>query len=144
MALGSDVHLYNAEAGVASTLCSLTEDDYVTSLSWSADGRHLAIGTYSHQVGLFEISCIPLQNKFHTNCRFSRKKLGNLYSSKMHLSPTQPPLPSCLQVQLWDCNREKQVRTLLGHSARVSALAWNRSTLSSGGRDTSILNHDVR
>lgn len=50
VALGSDVHLYNAEAGVASTLCSLAEDDYVTSLSWSADGRHLAIGTYSHQV----------------------------------------------------------------------------------------------
>ena len=50
VALGSDVHLYNTEAGVASMLCSLAEDDYVTSLSWSADGRHLAIGTYSHQV----------------------------------------------------------------------------------------------
>lgn len=47
-------------------------------------------------------------------------------------------------MQLWDCNRERQVRTLLGHSGRVSALAWNRSTLSTGGRDTSILHHDVR
>jgi WD40 repeat protein len=49
-----------------------------------------------------------------------------------------------LQVQIWDADRVKQVRQLRGHSARVSALAWNRSTLSSGGRDTSILNHDVR
>lgn len=64
MALGSDVHLYNAEAGVASTLCSLAEDDYVTSLSWSADGRHLAIGTYSHQVRprptAFELKAAPV------------------------------------------------------------------------------------
>lgn len=49
-----------------------------------------------------------------------------------------------MQVQIWDADRVKQVRQLRGHSARVSALAWNRSTLSSGGRDTSILNHDVR
>lgn len=48
------------------------------------------------------------------------------------------------QVQLWDADRVKQVRQLRGHSARVSALAWNGSTLSSGGRDTTILNHDVR
>ncbi len=49
-----------------------------------------------------------------------------------------------LQVQIWDADRVKQVRQLRGHSARVSALAWNKSTLSSGGRDTSILNHDIR
>lgn len=47
-------------------------------------------------------------------------------------------------VQLWDANRMKQVRSLKGHAARVGALAWNRSTLSSGGRDSLILNHDVR
>lgn len=47
-------------------------------------------------------------------------------------------------VQLWDVNRVKQVRSLKGHAARVSALAWNRSTLSTGGRDSIILNHDVR
>lgn len=37
-----------------------------------------------------------------------------------------------------------QVRSLKGHAARVSALSWNRTTLSSGGRDSLILNHDVR
>ena len=31
-----------------------------------------------------------------------------------------------------------------GHSARVSSLAWNRSLLSSGGRDSLIVHHDVR
>ena len=38
----------------------------------------------------------------------------------------------------------KQIRALKGHSARVSALAWSGTTLSSGGRDSNIINHDVR
>ena len=47
-------------------------------------------------------------------------------------------------VQIWDVGRMKQVRALKGHSARVSALAWSGTTLSSGGRDSNIINHDVR
>lgn len=47
-------------------------------------------------------------------------------------------------VQLWDVQAQKKVRTLTGHSARVGALAWNEHILSSGSRDTTILNHDVR
>ena len=47
-------------------------------------------------------------------------------------------------VQIWDAERCKQIRSLKGHASRVSALAWNKSTLSSGGRDSVILNHDVR
>ncbi len=31
-----------------------------------------------------------------------------------------------------------------GHSARVSSLAWNRHILTSGGKDTNIIQHDVR
>lgn len=47
-------------------------------------------------------------------------------------------------VQIWDVGRMKQIRALKGHSARVSALAWSGTTLSSGGRDSNIINHDVR
>ena len=47
-------------------------------------------------------------------------------------------------VQIWDASRGKQIRALKGHAARVSALAWNKNTLSSGGRDSVIINHDVR
>jgi cell division cycle protein 20 (cofactor of APC complex) len=71
-------------------------DDYVTSVAWAADGRHVSVGT------------------------------------------------SSAQVQLWDAGRMKQVRSLRGHSARVSAQAWAGITLSTGGRDSIILNHDVR
>ena len=47
-------------------------------------------------------------------------------------------------VQLWDAERNKQIRSMRGHSARVGALDWNAHILSSGSRDTSIINHDVR
>jgi len=47
-------------------------------------------------------------------------------------------------VQLWDVQAGKQVRSMSGHTSRVGALAWNDHILSSGSRDTTILNHDVR
>jgi cell division cycle protein 20 (cofactor of APC complex) len=50
-------------------------------------------------------------------------------------------------VQLWDCAAMKRVRSMDGHSARVSSLAWNPDQghlLSSGSRDSVVVNHDVR
>lgn len=48
------------------------------------------------------------------------------------------------QVQVWDVAVSKQVNCLTGHAARVGALAWNNDVLSSGSRDRSILQRDVR
>jgi len=47
-------------------------------------------------------------------------------------------------VQLWDGEACQQVRTMYGHEGRVGALAWNGHLLSSGSRDTTVVNHDVR
>jgi cell division cycle protein 20 (cofactor of APC complex) len=46
--------------------------------------------------------------------------------------------------QLWDVSAGKQLRSMDGHSDRVGALSWNRHILSSGGRDSIVVNHDVR
>lgn len=46
--------------------------------------------------------------------------------------------------QLWDVNQCKQLRSMDGHTERVGALAWNRHVLSTGGRDSIVVNHDVR
>jgi len=48
------------------------------------------------------------------------------------------------KVQIWDTEKLKQVRTMEGHRARVSSLSWNGPMLSSGGRDSMILHHDLR
>ncbi|KAL3905692.1 MAG: hypothetical protein SGILL_009577 [Bacillariaceae sp.] len=47
-------------------------------------------------------------------------------------------------VQLWDTHAAKLVRTLRGHTGRVASIAWNQHWLSSGGRDSMIIQHDVR
>eukprot|EP00762_Andalucia_godoyi_P005984 ANDGO_00113.mRNA.1 Anaphase-promoting complex subunit cdc20 len=47
-------------------------------------------------------------------------------------------------VQLWDVRSERQVRSMKGHTGRVSSLAWNAHILSSGSKDASIMHHDVR
>ncbi len=97
MALGAAVYLWNAGTGSIEQLMECgQEDDYVTSVAWAADGKHVAVGT------------------------------------------------ATATVQIWDAGRTRQVRALRGHSARVSALAWSGTTLSSAGRDTLVLNHDVR
>lgn len=94
--LASCVYLWNATTGSVSRLCDLGENDSVTSISWIGTGSHLAVGTAS---GLVEI---------------------------------------------WDVATSKCTRTMTGHSARTSSLAWNEHILSSGSRDRTILHRDVR
>ncbi|CAI5519894.1 unnamed protein product [Closterium sp. Naga37s-1] len=97
VALGTTVYLWSATSGDIHQLVHADgPDDYVTSVAWAKDGRHLAVGLNSSEL------------------------------------------------QIWDASRLRQVRRLQGHRARVGSLAWNGHTLSSGSRDSSILNHDVR
>ncbi|CAI5515202.1 unnamed protein product [Closterium sp. Naga37s-1] len=97
VALGTTVYLWSATSGDIHQLVHADgPDDYVTSVAWAKDGRHLAVGLNSSEL------------------------------------------------QIWDASRLRQVRRLQGHRARVGSLAWNGHMLSSGSRDSSILNHDVR
>jgi cell division cycle protein 20 (cofactor of APC complex) len=45
---------------------------------------------------------------------------------------------------LFDGSTLRKVRTLPGHTSRVSSIAWNQHWLSTGSRDSLILNHDIR
>ncbi|KAK9379719.1 WD40-repeat-containing domain protein [Kockiozyma suomiensis] len=47
-------------------------------------------------------------------------------------------------VQIWDVEEGEKVRSMAGHAARVGVMSWDRHILSSGCRDGSIWNHDVR
>lgn len=48
------------------------------------------------------------------------------------------------QIHLFDGHCLRRVRTLTGHTGRVSALTWNQHNLTSGARDSLVINHDVR
>ena len=47
-------------------------------------------------------------------------------------------------VQIWDAHKCKLIRTMTGHRSRVGTLAWSSNMLSSGSRDRSIMQRDVR
>lgn len=47
-------------------------------------------------------------------------------------------------VYLWDVVNEKKIRELHGHTQRVSSLAWHDYVLSTGSKDKTIINYDVR
>lgn len=48
------------------------------------------------------------------------------------------------KIALWNIELKKQVRAMTGHASRVGTLAWRDWMLTSGSRDSNILNHDVR
>ncbi|WWC91561.1 uncharacterized protein L201_006507 [Kwoniella dendrophila CBS 6074] len=48
------------------------------------------------------------------------------------------------EVEVWDVEEGKKMRTMAGHSARIPSLSWYGHVLSSGCRDGSIYHHDVR
>jgi cell division cycle protein 20 (cofactor of APC complex) len=50
----------------------------------------------------------------------------------------------CGDVQLWDVKGQRLLRTMKGHICRVGTLSWKDWIVSSGCRDGSIYNYDVR
>lgn len=48
------------------------------------------------------------------------------------------------RIEVWDFARELQIRTLRGHTAHIGTLDQHQHILSSGSRDTSIINWDLR
>lgn len=48
------------------------------------------------------------------------------------------------EVQIWDAQKLEKISTLKGHTARVGSLAWSAQMLSSGSRDKTILQRDLR
>lgn len=47
-------------------------------------------------------------------------------------------------VQIWDVTASKKIAAFTGHTARVGALAWNADLLSSGSRDRTIIQRDIK
>lgn len=46
--------------------------------------------------------------------------------------------------ELWDTIKMIRLRQLNGHSDRISSLSWNNHILSTGSKDSRIMNHDIR
>ena len=59
VALGCTVYLWNADSGDIQQLCQTdpnNSDDYVTSVQWGQDGKHIAVGTNDAEVQIWDVS----------------------------------------------------------------------------------------
>ena len=48
------------------------------------------------------------------------------------------------EIHIWDATKSVKLRTMRGHTSRVSSLSWNAYLLSSGCRTGAIFHHDAR
>lgn len=120
----------------------LVDDYYVNTLDWGC-GNMLAIGlgnavyTWNPVTTAAEL-LFTCPNPDDSVCSVSWIKEGGGYLAIGTASN---------EVLLWDVGKGKQIRKMAGHSARVSSLDWNPTQghlLSSGSRDSTVVNHDVR
>lgn len=118
----------------------LMDDYYLNLLSWS-DTNILAVAL-TNTVYLWNAGTGDIQEL----CTFD-EGAGSHISSVSWVQEGGAHLAvgtSSGKTQLWDVQAFKQLRSMDGHTDRVSSMAWNRHILSSGSRDTTIVNHDVR
>lgn len=116
----------------------LIDDYYLNLLSWSSSNQ-LAVAL-STRVYLWDPVSGGIQQLMET-------RGSDDYVSSLSFSSDGAFLAvgsSDSLVTIYDVAALREVRVLRSHSARVAALAWNSHMLSSGSRDATICNHDVR
>ena len=119
----------------------LMDDYYLNLLSWS-DTNILAVAL-ANTVYLWNATSGDIQEL----CTFEGEGANSHISSVAWVQEGGAHLAvgtSSGTTQLWDVQAGRQLRSMDGHSDRVGSLSWNRHILSSGSRDTTIVNHDVR
>ena len=119
----------------------LVDDYYLNLISWGeANILAVALGQcvylWNSETGdINHLLTLPGVEDFVTSVKWANST-GN--SNYLAVGTNDGP------VQLWDTEAMRKVRSLGGHAARVGSLDWNQHWLSSGGRDSIIIQHDVR
>lgn len=132
VALRDTVYLWNAGTGTIEELCrtSTGADDYVTSVSWIAEGNYLAVGTNSAEVQIWDADKL-------TRLRTMRSHAGRVGA----LAWNGPVLSSGSRdaaIHHHDVRiAAHHTATLAAHTQEVCGLKWspNGSQLASGGND---------
>ena len=138
-------------------------------MGWSQRGTFLALGTSSGETQIWDISkaqwcalpalllwpllsTCPLQRRLCRVKEVSAQLPHTLFRCLcLCMVPTvsgQPLLRATLDGQIFQtpsrCLCLRSVRTMSGHRQRVGAIAWGANCLSTGSRDRSILQRDIR
>lgn len=131
--LGSSVYLWNGSTGAVDPLCDLGASDSICSLSWIGSGTHLAIGTNSGLVEIWDA----------TTFKCTRKMTGHSMRASS-LAWNQHILTSGSRDRtiLHRDVREPAhfMKRLESHKQEVCGLRWNieENKLASGGNDNKL------
>jgi cell division cycle protein 20 (cofactor of APC complex) len=141
VALGCTVYMWDAETGAINQLCQTNPDDaedYVTSVNWGADGKHIAIGTNSAEVQIWDAS----QCKKVRTLRGHAARIGATSWNGSQLATGSRDNT----VMIHDVRvREHCTSTLQTHTQEVCGLKWSPSgtQLASGGNDNLLHIYDA-
>lgn len=130
VALGQCVYLWNAKSGDITELLSLEDEDYVSSVSWTASGTHVAVGTASGETQFWDSTALTKLRTMdgHTG------RVGALAWNE-HVVTSGSRDTTAVHHDLRA--QRHAVGTLRGHTQEVCGLSWSPdgSTLASGGND---------
>jgi len=116
----------------------MRDDFYLNLLDWSA-GDDLAVGL-GRAVYLWNARNSRVSKMVDLGCNTDVTSLSWAPNSSLHLAVGG----SNGEVQIWDKEKNKKLRTMESHRGTVCSLAWNGYVLSTGGRDGYIYHRDVR
>uniref|UniRef100_A0A8C4NCX2 Cell division cycle 20 homolog n=1 Tax=Eptatretus burgeri TaxID=7764 RepID=A0A8C4NCX2_EPTBU len=116
----------------------LIDDFYLNLVDWG-DNNRLAVALaqtvyvwYSATMSVNMICQMPAENDYCSSVAWMKGSNYLALGTKT------------ADVQIWDVEVGKRLRTMQGHGARVGALSWSPPILSSGSRFGTINHHDVR
>lgn len=131
--LGSSVYLWNASSGSVEKLCDLGAQDKITSLSWLGVGTHIAVGTDSGLVQIWDAQTSKCTRTMtgHTQRASSLAWNEHILTSGskdktiLHRDVRQP---------------EHYMKKIQYHKQEVCGLKWNveENKLASGGNDNKL------
>jgi len=132
--LGSCVYLWSACTSKVTKLCDLEESNCVTSVSWSLRGTHLAVGTRTGLIQLWDVA----KGKMVRTMGGHIARVGTVaWTSHCLASGSRDRTIFLRDVR----SQESYTRKLVGHKQEVCGLKWSfdESQLASGGNDNKLL-----
>jgi len=132
--LGSSVYLWSASSNKVTKLYDLGQNDSVTSVSWSNSGAHLAVGTNTGNLQIWDTT----KNKMLKSLGGHDGRVGSVAWNSKFLS-TGSRDKSILHRDLRTKNNFEA--KLIGHKQEVCGLKWSfdEQQLASGGNDNKLL-----
>ncbi|KAK9763777.1 substrate-specific activator of APC-dependent proteolysis, variant 2 [Basidiobolus ranarum] len=130
--LGASLYLWNGYNGKTTKLCELSEGS-ISSVSWAQEGTHLAMGTES---GLVQIWDIERGNRVR-----SMPGHGGRVGTMSWCHHTLATGSKDRSILLRDPRSQRPYhQVLMGHTQEVCGLKWStdESLLASGGNDNSV------